>query len=36
MPKKKVKKLVYSSSIGGSLHGVPLDSRRKQNMKKGK
>ena len=36
MPEKKVKKVVYSSSTGGPLHGVPLDSRRNQNMKKGK
>lgn len=33
MSEKKVKKVVYSSSTGGPLHGVPIDSRRKQNMK---
>jgi len=34
MPKKKVKKVVYSSSIGNPFHGVPIDSRRKLNKKK--
>ena len=34
MPEKKVKKVVYSSSIGNPFHGVPLDNRRKMNTKK--
>ncbi len=34
MPEKKEKKVVYSSSIGNPFHGVPLDSRRKQNLKR--
>ena len=34
MPEKKAKKVVYSSSIGNPFHGLPIDSRRKQDMKK--
>ena len=36
MSEKKVKKVVYSSSIGRPFNGVPINSRRKKNLKKGK
>ena len=34
MPKKKVKKLVYSGGIGNPFHGNKPDTRRKKNLKK--
>jgi len=34
MPKKKVKKPVYSSSIGNPFHGNKPDIRRKLNLKR--
>jgi len=34
MAKKKVKKLVYSSSTGNPFHGIKPDVRRKKNLKR--